>query len=248
MDAMKSTSNIARVFSLVLAICTTTAFADTTHEKAPLQALHLSRISIGLAAVESISLPPDWKRSDREPNSTSTDQYFHAVKAGWLSECKPMLIVRSPYKCTAETIKQLENLLSKSEHQLSVPELSSLSNLICPGTATKYLQFQDTPVQKVSADHFDSAHTSGQTVRIDGKMNLIVEQTGNRSAPCIFRTDGSSDMPNSSFWSCSLYTTLPGDKAQDILLDMYSIFGLDDECIKAGSRIVRTVKWTRASK
>lgn len=89
-------------------------------------------------------------------------------------------------------------------------------------------------------------HTSAQTVRIDGPMTLIVEQTGNRSAPCIFEPDGSSYMPITSFWTWTLYTPLPIGQVSEILLDMNSIYGLDDDCIKAGSTIIRTVKWKRS--
>ncbi len=267
MKPLNSTRNNARLASLLLAICTTASLADTTQEKASPHALQLIPFSIGLAAVQSISLPGDWSPSK---SSTSTEQYFHATKASWFKNCEPGLTVRSPYKYNPEIMEKLEDILSKPEHQLSVSELSSLSNLISPGTKAEFLQFQATPVEKVSStDHFyDSSHISGQTVRIDGKMTLIVEQTGTRSAPCIFFPDGNSVMPICGYWNCFLYVTLPGGPAkcarlpneqgkyaaipcnqvQEIFLDMSSIIGLDDDCIKAGSRIIRTLKWQRASK
>ncbi len=104
---MDNTGNNTIFASLLLVICTTMGFADPTHEKASPQDIQLSRVSIGLGAVESISLPLDWKL-DRVPNSTSTDQYFHEVKTGAFKDCNAALGVYTPHKCNPETIRHLE--------------------------------------------------------------------------------------------------------------------------------------------
>ncbi len=201
-------------------------------------------ITVRLGAVDSISLPADWKPSESEGNSTDKDYYPRVDR---FADCRPMLTVQVPYKGSPQDLRQLERILSGPEHQLTPGELSSLGKLITRGTTSEHLQFAGTPVKEVSADVPDwKTRVNGQVVRIDGKTALIVEESGRRQAPCIFMPDGSRRMPFERFWVSRLYVLLPGNKVQEVILYASSRGVLKDDCLRTGRRAIRTVKWRPA--